>query len=62
MYQIAYKRDVLLPKTYATLEEATQELKKLIEVTRGYYKRFNPLDYEIFKVAERYEKDCNKEV
>lgn len=62
MYQIAYKRDVLLPKTYATLEEATQELKKLIEVTKGYYKRFNPLDYEIFKVAERYEKDCNKEV
>ena len=62
MYQIAYKRDVLLPKTYATFEEATQELKKLIEVTKGYYKRFNPLDYEIFKVAERYEKDCNKEV
>lgn len=62
MWQIAYKRDVLLPKTYATLEEATQELKKLIEVTKGYYKRFNPLDYEIFKVAERYEKDCNKEV
>lgn len=62
MYQIAYKRDVLLPKTYATFEEATQELEKLIEVTKGYYKRFNPLDYEIFKVAERYEKNCNKEV
>lgn len=61
MYQIAYKRDVLLPKTYATLEEATQELEKLIEITRGYYKRFNPLDYEIFKVAE-HEKNCNKEV
>ena len=53
MYQIAYKRDVLLPKTYATLEEATRELEKLIEITRGYYKRFNPLDYEIFKVAEK---------
>ena len=61
MYQIAYKRDVLLPKTYATFEEATQELKKLIEVTRGYYKRFNPLDYEIYKVAE-HEKNRNKEV
>ena len=62
MYQIAYKRDVLLPKTYATFEEATQELKKLIEVTRGYYKRFNPLDYEIYKVAEKNEKNRNKEV
>ena len=61
MYQIAYKRDVLLPKTYATLEEATRELEKLIEITRGYYKRFNPLDYEIYKVAE-HEKNCNKEV
>lgn len=62
MYQIAYKRDVLLPKTYATLEEATRELEKLIEVTRGYYKRFNPLDYEIYKVAEKNEKNSNKEV
>ena len=62
MYQIVYRRDVVLPKTYATLEEANQELEKLIKVTKGYYKRFNPLDYEIFKVAERYEKDCNKEV
>lgn len=62
MYQIAYKRDVLLPKTYATLEEATQELEKLIEVTKGYYKRFNPLDYEIYKVAEKNEKNRNKEV
>lgn len=62
MYQIAYKRDVLLPKTYATLEEATRELEKLIEVTRGYYKRFNPLDYEIYKVAEKNEKNRNKEV
>ena len=61
MWQIAYKRDVLLPKTYATFEEATQELEKLIEITRGYYKRFNPLDYEIYKVAE-HEKNCNKEV
>lgn len=61
MYQIAYRRDVLLPKTYATIEEATQELEKLIEVTRGYYKRFNPLDYEIYKVAE-HEKNCNKKV
>ena len=62
MYQIAYKRDVLLPKTYATLEEANQELEKLIEVTKGYYKRFNPLDYEIYKVAEKNEKNRNKEV
>ena len=62
MYQIAYKRDVLLPKTYATLEEATRELEKLIEVTKGYYKRFNPLDYEIYKVAEKNEKNRNKEV
>lgn len=61
MYQIVYRRDVLLPKTYATLEEANQELEKLIEVTKGYYKRFNPLDYEIYKVAE-HEKNCNKEV
>lgn len=62
MWQIAYKRDVLLPKTYATFEEATQELEKLIEITRGYYKRFNPLDYEIYKVAEKYEKNCDKKV
>ena len=61
MYQIAYKRDVLLPKTYATFEEANQELEKLIKVTRSYYKRFNPLDYEIYKVAE-HEKNCDKEV
>ena len=62
MWQIAYKRDVLLPKTYVTLEEATRELEKLIEITRGYYKRFNPLDYEIYKVAEKYEKNCNEKV
>ena len=61
MYQIVYRRDVVLPKTYATLEEANQELEKLIDVTRSYYKRFNPLDYEIYKVAE-HEKDSNKEV
>lgn len=53
MYQIVYRRDVVLPKTYATFEEATRELEKLIEITRGYYKRFNPLDYEIYKVAEK---------
>lgn len=62
MYQIAYRRDVLLPKTYATLEEATQELEKLIEITKGYYKRFNPLDYEIYKVAEKNEKNRNEKV
>lgn len=62
MYQIAYKRDVLLPKTYATLEEATRELEKLIEVTKGYYKRFNPLDYEIYKVAEKNEKNRNEKI
>ena len=62
MYQIVYRRDVVLPKTYATLEEANQELEKLIEVTKGYYKRFNPLDYEIYKVAEKNEKNRNKEV
>ena len=62
MYQIVYRRDVVLPKTYATLEEATRELEKLIEVTKGYYKRFNPLDYEIYKVAEKNEKNRNKEV
>ena len=62
MYQIVYRRDVVLPKTYATLEEANQELEKLIEITKGYYKRFNPLDYEIYKVAEKNEKNRYKEV
>lgn len=62
MYQIAYKRDVLLPKTYATFEEATRELEKLIEITKGYYKRFNPLDYEIYKVAEKNEKNRNEKI
>ena len=61
MYQIVYRRDVVLPKTYATLEEANQELEKLIEVTRSYYKRFNPLDYEVYKVAE-HEKNRNEKV
>lgn len=62
MYQIVYRRDVVLPKTYATLEEANQELEKLIEVTRSYYKRFNPLDYEIYKVAEKNEKNRNEKI
>ena len=58
MYQIIYKRSVLLPVVYPTFERAVEELRRLIEITKGF-SQFNETDYNVIKADE---KDCNKEV
>ena len=58
MWQIAYKRSVLLPVVYPTFERAVEELRRLIEITKGFA-RFDEQDYKVIRADE---KNCNKEV
>lgn len=58
MYQIIYKRSYLLPVVYPTFERAAAELRRLIEITKGFAK-FNEQDYKVIRADE---KDSNKKV
>lgn len=58
MWQIIYKRRHLLPVVYPTFERAAQELRRLMEITKGFAK-FNEQDYKVIRADE---KNCNKEV
>lgn len=58
MYQIIYKRSYLLPVLFPTFRAAAAELRRLIEITKGFA-RFDETDYKVIKADE---KDCNKEV
>ena len=52
MFQIIYKRSVLLPVVYPTFERAVEERRRLIKITKGFA-RFDEQDYKVIRADEK---------